>query len=89
MHAHQALASTRGFLAPSGKEQPLAGLSYAGFHALIGGIFAAALDRDFDARGIVKDRWEAGSRNEASLAEFSSLHIERESQFIGVPLKRL
>jgi hypothetical protein len=71
------------------KQQPGTGLSDAGFHALIRGVFAAALQRNFDAGGIVG----CGSRNphwnQTLLAQSSRDYVERESKIIRFPGKGL
>jgi hypothetical protein len=87
MYADQTLASARGLLPPSGKEQPGTWLPHAGFHALIGRIFSAALKCYFHTGRIVSDRhvgWD-----ESFLPQFSCRRVERENQVTGFPLKRL
>jgi hypothetical protein len=89
MRAHEALAAACGLLALSGKQQPGTWLPHAGFHALIGRIFSAALKCNFDTGGIVRDLHLSAGRDKAFLAQSSSHHFERQDQVIGFPLKRL
>jgi len=49
VRTHQALAAGPCVFFMSGKQKPNAGLSHAGFHALVGRIFATALNRNLHA----------------------------------------
>ena len=71
------------------KKQPEAWLPHAGFHALIGRIFSAALQCDFDTGGIVSSRRHAACRDKPLLAQFSGRYFEREDETIRFPRKRL
>jgi hypothetical protein len=76
MHADQTLASLRGLLPPAGKKQPGTWFTHAGFHALIGRIFPAALHCDFDTGGIVSSRRQRTCRDNPLLAQSSSCYFE-------------
>jgi hypothetical protein len=74
MCAHQALASASGLFAFSGKHQSHAWLPNAGFHSLVGRIFAAALQGHFNTRGFA-DVHDVG-REKLFLTQFSRDHLE-------------
>ncbi len=69
------LPRVRGLLPPSGKKQPGAWLPHAGFHALIGRIFSAALQCDFDTGGIVSSRRDAACRRQDAFGAIFRLSL--------------
>ncbi|MGE5084413.1 MAG: hypothetical protein ACM3ND_16090 [Acidobacteriota bacterium] len=76
MPADQPLALPRDLLPPAGKKQPGTWLTHAGFHALIGRIFPAALQGNFDAGEMIGSRRQHARRDNTLLAQFSSGYVE-------------
>jgi hypothetical protein len=83
--AQQSLAPRRGLFAASSKEQTRSGLTHAGFHALVGRIFAAALKSDFNS-GRLADI-HGVFREKLFLTQFSRNHFEGERQVVSFPLE--
>src|SRR5215472_15479683 len=78
VRADESLACARGLLAIASEQQSGAGLPHARFHTLIGRIFSAALQGDFDSRGTVLLHY-APRREKTFLAQFSTLYVERKN----------
>ena len=88
MHTHQPLSGSSGLLTLTREKQPGARLPHCRFHALIGRIFPAALECNFDAGRIISQRGSA-RRNHALLAQSSCLHVKVKNQLVCLPLKWL